>query len=292
MSPMSSDPTPTTVLGLGEMGSALAAVLIDAGHPTTVWNRSLVKAQPLAARGATAAGSAEAAVSASPLIVACLFDQASVHEVLDPIASSLRGRALINVTTTTPSEARELADWAAGHGIGYLDGGIMAVPEMIGGPGSVVFYSGSATVFEDHRGVLDRWGQSSYFGHDAGLASLYDLAMLAGMYVMFAGFMHGAAMVVSEGVSASDFAARAAPFLAAMTGAFADFAATIDAKGYAGEDQQSLDFSDLTRVVTASVEQGMSAEVLQPVHEMIRRQIAAGHGKEGFARIFEELSTR
>jgi hypothetical protein len=37
----------------------------------------------------------------------------------------------------------------------------------------------------------------------------------------------------------------------------------------------------------------MSAEVLQPVHAMIQRQIAAGHGREGFARIFEELrSTR
>lgn len=54
---MSSDPTPTTVLGLGEMGSALAAALIDAGHSTTVWNRSPAKARPLAARGATVAGS-------------------------------------------------------------------------------------------------------------------------------------------------------------------------------------------------------------------------------------------
>ena len=41
--------------------------------------------------------------------------------------------------------------------------------------------------------------------------------------------------------------------------------------------------------IAASVEQGVSAEVLEPVHRMIRRQIAAGHGKRGFARIFEEL---
>jgi 3-hydroxyisobutyrate dehydrogenase-like beta-hydroxyacid dehydrogenase len=290
---MSSSSTPTTVLGLGEMGSALAAALIDAGYPTIVWNRSPAKAEPFTARGATVAGSVEAAVSASPLIVACLFDHTSVHDVLDPLVPSLSGRALINVTTTTPSEARELADWAARHGIDYLDGGIMAVPAMIGGPGSNVFYSGSATVFEQHRTVVDHWGQSSYVGPDAGMASLYDLAMLAGMYVMFAGFLHGAAMVGSEGVTAGEFAARATPFLAAMTGAFAEFAATIDAEDYAGEGQQSLEFSDLTRIVTASVEQGVSADVLQPVHEMIQRQIATGHGQEGFARIFEELrSTR
>ncbi|WP_437936052.1 NAD(P)-dependent oxidoreductase [Sorangium sp. So ce341] len=290
---MRNNTTPTTVLGLGAMGSALAAALIDAGHPTTVWNRSPARARPLVARGATAAGSAESAVSASPLIVACLFDHASVHEVLGPTAGSLRGRTLVNLTTTTPNQARELAAWSASHGIDYLDGGIMAVPEMIGGPGSAILYSGSQTAFDAHRALLDLWGKSTYFGSDAGMASLYDLAMLAGMYAMFAGFLHGAAMVGSEGVSATEFAARATPFLAAMTGAFAGFAATIDAKDYAGEGQQSLEFSDLTKLVAASTEQGVSAEVLQPVHEMIRRQIAAGHGKEGFARIFEELrSTR
>jgi 3-hydroxyisobutyrate dehydrogenase-like beta-hydroxyacid dehydrogenase len=256
-------------------------VLIDAGHPTTVWNRSPAKAKRLAARGGAADGSVEGAVTASPLIVACLFDHASVHEVLDPVAASLRGRALVNLTTTTPRQARELADWAGGHGVSYLDGGIMAVPDMIGRPGSAILYSGSATVYDEHRTLLGRWGQSTYFGPDAGMASLYDLAMLAGMYVMFAGFMHGAAMVGSQGVPAGEFAARATPFLAA----------TIEARDYAGEGQQSLEFSDLTKLVTATVEQGMSAEVLQPVHAMIQRQIAAGHGDEGFGRIFEELRT-
>jgi hypothetical protein len=36
----------------------------------------------------------------------------------------------------------------------------------------------------------------------------------------------------------------------------------------------------------------VSCDVLQPVHEMIQRQIVAGHGREGFARIFEELRSR
>lgn len=63
---MSQHPTPITVLGLGNMGTALAGALIDAGHPTTVWNRSPARAEPLGARGATAADTAEFAVSASP----------------------------------------------------------------------------------------------------------------------------------------------------------------------------------------------------------------------------------
>jgi 3-hydroxyisobutyrate dehydrogenase-like beta-hydroxyacid dehydrogenase len=290
---VSTDPTSATVLGLGQMGSALADALVAAGHPTTVWNRSPARARPLVARGATAPGSVEAAVSASPLVVVCLLDHASVHEVLDPVAPSLRGRELVNLTTTTPNEARELARWATRHGIDYLDGAILAVPQMIGGPGSAIFYSGTADVFEHHRALFERWGESIFFGPDVGMASLYDMAMLSGMYVMFAGFMHGAAMVASEGVSAAEFAARATPFLAAMAGSLPDLAATIDATDYSGEGQQSLEFSDLTKIVTASTEQGVSAEVLRPVHQMIQRQIAAGHGKDAFERIYEELrSTR
>ena len=76
--------------------------------------------------------------------------------------------------------------------------------------------------------LLDLWGTSTYFGEDAGLASLYDLALLAGMYVMFAGFMHGAAMVAPAGVTAGEFAAMATPWLSAMTGSFRGFAEVID----------------------------------------------------------------
>jgi 3-hydroxyisobutyrate dehydrogenase-like beta-hydroxyacid dehydrogenase len=282
---------PVSVLGLGAMGSALAAALVKAGHKTTVWNRSPGKADDLVARGATAAATAADAVAASPVVVVCLFDHASVHHVLDPLVASLAGRAVINVTTTSPEQSRELGAWAAGIGAEFLDGGIMAVPQMIGGPGSSVLYSGSASVFGRYRPLLEEWGASTYFGDDAGMASLYDLALLAGMYVMFAGFAHGAAMVAPAGVSAGEFATRAAPWLSAMTGAFAGLAAVIDGGDYTVEGQQSLEFSDLGDILSASTAQGISTEVIGMVHALIRRQIDAGHGREGFARIYESITT-
>lgn len=286
--------TKVTVLGLGAMGAALAATLVRAGHATTVWNRSPGKAEALVDLGATAADTVHDAVTAADVVIACLFDADSVHEVLDPVADLLTGRTLVNVTTTTPDQSREIAGWAAAHGVTYLDGGIMAVPHMIGQPGSSILYSGSAAAFEQHRLLLDLWGESAYFGEDAGLASLYDLALLAGMYVMFAGFLHGAAMLAAEGVPAAEFAARQAPFLAAMTGSLAHQAATVDAKDYAGAGQ-SLRFTEtaLAALIRAGTEQGVGAEVLQPVHAMVRRQIEAGFGEQDTARIFEELrSTR
>jgi 3-hydroxyisobutyrate dehydrogenase-like beta-hydroxyacid dehydrogenase len=280
-----------TVLGLGAMGRALATTLVDAGHTTTVWNRSPGKTGPLTDRGSGVASTIDDAVSAGP-VVTCLLDHASVHEVLDPVARRLTGRSLINLTTTTPNQARELAAWADRHAVRNLDGGIMAVPDMIGGPGSAILYSGSDAVFAGHEAMLGVWGESSYLGPDAGMAPLYDLAMLSGMYLMIAGFIHGAAVVGSEGVSATGFASRAGPFLAAMTGGLAEFAKVIDGGDYTVAGQQSLEFSDLADLLQASVDQGVSIEVIEPVQRLIRRQIAAGHSSEGLARIYEEIRSR
>lgn len=283
--------TPVSVLGLGAMGTALAAALVRGGYDTSVWNRSPAKVETLVAQGATAATTAGDAVRSSRVVVACLLDHASVHEVLDPLLGDLAGRTLVNLTTTTPAQARELAAWATAAGIEYLDGGIMAVPHMIGQPGSSILYSGSSAAFDRYKALLDLWGASTFFGEDAGLASLYDLALLGSMYVMFTGFLHGAAMVAPAGISAREFADLAAPWLTAMTGGFQGFAAVIDGGDYTVEGQQSLEFSDLSYIMAASSEQGIGTDVIGMVQRLIRHQIDLGHGKEGFARIIESIKT-
>jgi 3-hydroxyisobutyrate dehydrogenase-like beta-hydroxyacid dehydrogenase len=271
------------------MGSALADAAIRAGYSTTVWNRSPGRTAPLVEAGAHAATTAGEAIDAADVIVVCLFDQRSVHEVLDPIVDRLTGRRLINLTTTSPDGARELAAWATAAGVDYLDGGIMAVPEMIGSPASGVLYSGSRRLYDDHRGLLESWGRSEYFGDDAGMASLYDLALLAGMYVMFAGFFHGAAMVGAAGVSAKEFANRATEWLQEMVPSLAGFAEVVDGGDYTLPGQQSLRFSDISEIVEASRGQGISTEVVDMVQRLIQRQIDAGHGDDGFARIIESI---
>src|SRR5690606_37357618 len=65
-----------TVIGLGQMGSTLARLLLDSGYRVTVWNRTAAKAEPLVARGAELAPTALAAVSASRVVVVCVHDYA------------------------------------------------------------------------------------------------------------------------------------------------------------------------------------------------------------------------
>lgn len=283
--------TSVTFLGTGEMGSALAEAALRAGHHTTVWNRSAAKSRPLQNHGATVADNVSDAVAAADLVVVCLFDHASVHDVLDPVAGILDGRQVVNLTTTSPDGARELASWAGAAGIDYLDGGIMATPEMIGTPASTLLYSGSQAVFDEHRALLETWGSADYFGADAGMASLYDLALLAGMYAMFAGFFQGAAMVAGAGVTATQFAERAIPWLHAVAPSVAEYAAVIDGGDFSVPGQQSLVFSDLTDIVDACRSQGIGTDVIDAVQRLIRRQVDAGFGAHGFARVIESIKT-
>ncbi|MGW0246413.1 NAD(P)-dependent oxidoreductase [Nocardia goodfellowii] len=282
--------TTVTVLGLGAMGKALATAFLKGGHPTTVWNRSPGKDAELVAAGAGGAGSLAEAVQASQVIVAVLLDHASVHETLDPIVGQLAGRQLINLTSTAPEQARELARWAAEHGIDYLDGGIMAIPPMIGQPGSSILYSGSQAVFDENRPLLELLGAAEYFGEDAGLASLYDFALLANMYAMFTGFMHGAAMVASAGHSVEAFSHRAAAWLTAMAQSIPEYGRIIESGDYRA-DVQHLAFQKaaVDAIAQASKDAGVALDVIAPIKNLIDRQVADGHGALAFERTFEEL---
>lgn len=209
---------PVTVLGLGSMGSALAAALLDGGHPTTVCNRTPGKAEPLVARGASRAETVADEVSASPLAIVCVLDYAAAREVLSAARDALAGRTVVNLTNGTPKDARDMAAWVAGKGARYLDGGIMAVAAMIGGPGSLVLYSGSADAFESFEQVLQRLGSAQHLAERPALASVYDPALVAWLYGLFGGFQHAITLVGTEGVRATQFASwLLVPWLEAKT---------------------------------------------------------------------------
>lgn len=285
------DKAAVTVLGLGPMGRAIAAALIKGGTPTTVWNRTPGKDTELVGIGAVRAADPAAAVTAADLVIAVLGDHASVHAVLDPVADGLRGKALIDLTSTTPEESREFGRWTADRGIDFLDGGIMAVPPMIGGPGASILYSGSEQVFERYRPDLEKLGAAEYFGEDPGTAALYDFALLAGMYAMFTGFFHGAAMVRSAGVTATSFAPRAAAYVTAMAGLLPAYAEVIDSGDYTDEVQPARFHKPaFDAIVRASRDAGVALDIVGPIKNLIDRQIADGRAGEGLERITEELA--
>ncbi|GAA3729769.1 3-hydroxyisobutyrate dehydrogenase-like beta-hydroxyacid dehydrogenase [Spinactinospora alkalitolerans] len=286
------DRSAVTVIGLGAMGAALANAFLDSGRPTTVWNRSPEKADGLVAEGAVRAATATEAVSASPLVVVCVLDYRAVHDVLGPAGAALSGRVLVNLTNGTPEQARRTAAWAAERGADYLDGGIMAVPPMIGSPESVLLYSGSADAFEAHRRTLEILGTGRHLGADAGLAPLHDLAMLTGAYGMFAGFLQAVAMVGTERAEVAEFTSSLlVPWLNAMTTELPRLAERVDTGDHATDvgSNLAMQAAAFPNLVDAAGAQGVDAGLLAPVRALLDRGVAEGHGAEELSSLVELL---
>ncbi|WBB84329.1 NAD(P)-binding domain-containing protein [Micromonospora sp. WMMC264] len=288
--------TPVTLLGLGAMGAALARAWLAAGHPLTVWNRTPARAAGISAEGAKVANSAAEAVAANTLVVVCLLDDASVEEVLagaDLAGADLAGRDLVNLTTGTPAQARARADWARERGARYLDGGIMAVPPMIGVPdaGGYVFYSGSRELFERHRETLAVPAGTTYVGPDAGFAALHDVALLSAMYGMFAGAAHAFALIRREDIDPASLAPLLADWLVAMAPAVHQTADQLRSGDYTKGVVSTLamQVAGTPSFLRTAEEQGVSPELLSPYFALMRRRLAEGSGDEDLTGVIDLL---
>lgn len=269
------------------MGRALAAALVANGHPTTVWNRTPGRAADLAV---TNADTVAEAMAASDLVILCVLDFESVLEVL-AAADDLTDRTIVNLTTGSPAEAQKLATLVADRGARYLDGGIMAIPSLIGTEHAVVLYSGVEAAFTRHEPVLAAFGKATYLGVDPGRAALNDLAMLAGMYGMLGGFVHAAAMVRSDGVPVRKFTEELLiPWLTAMQGALLDMADQIDSGDYtAVESDLAMQVAN-DDIAEVSRAQGVSPELFEPIFRLMARRVEQGHGGDDFPSIIELLT--
>ncbi|MFF3763253.1 NAD(P)-dependent oxidoreductase [Streptomyces sp. NPDC001922] len=289
---MHSDHPAVTVIGLGSMGLALASALLDAGHATTVWNRSAHKARPLVDRGARLAASPEEAIGASPLTIVCVLDYGVLHALLDPIAGSLAGKALVNLTSGSPEQAQEAAAWARTHAVDYLDGAIMTTPPGVGDSGMMFLYSGADAVFAAHRPALAALGDPLHLGADPGLASLYDAALLGLMWSTLTGWLHGTALVGAERTPATAFTPVAIRWLTAVAGFLATYAPQVDAGRYPGDDATvDVQIAAIDHLLHAATARGIDNALPELLKSAMERAKAAGHGSDSFASVIEVLKS-
>ncbi|MEL7588152.1 MAG: NAD(P)-binding domain-containing protein [Prolixibacteraceae bacterium] len=191
-----------SVIGLGQMGLKLAALLTEANKEVTVWNRSLSKAVSLAR--VTVARSPEEAISASPVTVLCVYDNPAVWEILKQTGdgSVLKGKTLINFTTGSPSENDDLEGWMTANGAAYLNGAIQSAPDQMGLPGTTILFAGEEQAYNNCLHTLKIFGgNSKYLGARASLSSAMDLATLSWLYGSFVGLIYGSAICESSGLN-------------------------------------------------------------------------------------------
>jgi 3-hydroxyisobutyrate dehydrogenase len=113
------------VAGLGAMGAAIAARLIEVGHQVTVWNRTADKAKPLAEAGARIAGSPAEVAAASEAVITILTDGKAIDDVYNGanglLSGDVKGKLFIEMSTVAPKVETDLAPKVRGKGAALVE---------------------------------------------------------------------------------------------------------------------------------------------------------------------------
>jgi len=173
-------------LGLGALGTPMAANLLAAGFPLTVHNRSPERMQALLTLGALAAASPAAAAAAlhpeaaaagagvggtaAGILCLCLSDEAAVRAVLlagpeAAIAGLAPGDLVLDFSTIAPATSEALAVALAERGVAYLDAPVTGGTEGARAGTLSVLVGGAAADLERARPLLEVvGGRISHFG--------------------------------------------------------------------------------------------------------------------------------
>lgn len=112
-------------IGTGVMGASMCSRLMDAGFTATVHNRTRAKAEPLLARGARWAETPKAAAAEADAVFSIVGYPRDVREVIlgpeGALSGCRPGTILVDMTTSEPALAEEIAAKAADRGVIAID---------------------------------------------------------------------------------------------------------------------------------------------------------------------------
>lgn len=286
-----------SVLGLGNMGSALAEILISGGHSVTVWNRSEAKCTPLAALGAHVAASATEAAENADFIVICVLDDDANQAILSlkGMDAALMGKTLLQFTTLEPAQARMEAEWMRERKIHYIEGTILGFPADVRGGSAQMTFSGSRDVFDSAKCVVKCLADRAvYVGENAGQASLAAWVVYSRYYGIAFACLHTAALAKAAGISI--------PRLLDLTGGNDKWQRTgcvmdgylemMDREDYStSEATIEVDASDYDAFIRLCSDLAIDPAHHRVIGRILSRAIAEGWGDKAIPAISEVLST-
>ena len=113
------------VAGVGRMGGAIAAHLIDVGHDVTVWNRTPDKAKLLAEAGAKVAATPAELATQAEAIVTILTNRDALADVYDGpqglLSADAKGKLFIEMSTVQPHDESALAEKVRAKGGAFVE---------------------------------------------------------------------------------------------------------------------------------------------------------------------------
>lgn len=172
-------------IGLGNMGSGMAANLLSAGHDVVVFNRSPEKTVILAERGATAASTVSAACDAD-VVITMLADDPAVEEVTfsaGGIVDSLAAGAVhVSSSTISVALAERLTTAHADAGHVFISAPVFGRPEAAAAAKLFVVAAGPAGPIASLAPVFEALGQRTFAVSDE--PKIANLVKLSGNFLI------------------------------------------------------------------------------------------------------------
>lgn len=112
-------------IGTGVMGKSMVGHLLSAGYPCSVYNRTTSKAEALQEKGATVAPSIATLTKSSDIVFLIVGYPSDVRECVlgdnGVLANAKPGSIIVDMTTSEPALAQEIAQTASAKGVHSVD---------------------------------------------------------------------------------------------------------------------------------------------------------------------------
>jgi 3-hydroxyisobutyrate dehydrogenase-like beta-hydroxyacid dehydrogenase len=277
------------------MGAPMSRRLLAAGHPLTVWNRTLAKAQALAAHGARVAESPEEAVGGADIVITMLEHGEAVKEVLfaadrGAIQGLKPGALLIDMSSILPEQAKDHAARLASLGIQTLDAPVSGGTLGAEAGTLAIMAGGTEADFDRARPMLEVMGRPVHVG-PTGSGQLAKLAnqMIVGITI---GAVAEALLLAERG------GADPAKVRQALRGGFAE-SRILEVHGqrmvdgdFAKRGSLAIQLKDLRNALQTSAGLGFDAPITQQLADLYEAAAAHGFADLDQSGLYRELERR
>jgi len=281
-------------IGLGIMGSRLAANLQKGGHTLVVFNRTPEKAESLLAEGARWADSPADLASQVEVVFTMLAHPVAVEAAAlgrDGFLSRLApGQMWIDCSTVNPSFSRRMAAEAQVRGIRFLGAPVSGSKGMAAAAKLTFLVGGEAGDGETSRPLLECMGNRIIHCGEQGTGASLKIVMNQLLGTVMAAFAEGLVLGESLGLS------REVLFEALLSGPAAAPFLAVKRERIEKGDYEHADFplqwlqKDLHLATVSAYETGVSMPLTNVAKEIYRFAIRAGDGDKDFSAIYEYLA--
>ena len=280
-------------IGLGIMGSRMAANLQIAGHQLQVFNRDETKCEPLVGNGAIKATSPKDAAQNADFVITMVADPMAVESVAfgnDGLIAGLSDKAVwIDCSTIGQQHALRFANVAQAEGKNFLEAPVSGSKAPAGSGDLTFLVGGPADLVAAAQPLFDIMGAKTVHVGDHGSAGALKLVFNHILGVSMAAFSEGMALGESLGIAPEKLfetllaTPMVPPYLAIKKSKIID-----------GELEADFPLKwmnkDLALVCEAAYENDVAMPLANSAKEIYRLAKLHGHADHDFAAVFHYLS--